>query len=195
MQTYYRNPYPDANPTRPALLSRALGIFAHVPGQWHNVPGYERCALFQCAETGLRLQMRSDSPGDKFQISQEFQYGPNGERYFYHGQNPIPSIGCSTARTDESIAADIARRLLPTAREQFPLETEQIAQWYAIQERREQARQLLAEVGQGSTCGHYREEVYGPKWKARTYSGETVELTLSGLDLETACAVLELIQQ
>lgn len=193
MKTYYRTPPPDTIPTRPVLLSRALDIFAHVPGVWINVPGYEDHALMECAETNLRLDFWLAPYNTQATIHQEQQHGPQGFTYFYSGRNPAPSINCNPSRTDESIAADIARRLLPDARAHFPKETAQIAQWYAEEERRESALLLLMEVGAGSR-GRYKERVYGQGWEARTY-GETVELTFSRLDLETACAVLELIQK
>ena len=193
MKTYYQTPPPDTH-TRPDLLFRALDIFAHVPGVWINVPGYTDHALFQCADTGLRLDLCLGQHSKQATIRQEQQIGPNGYRYFYHGTRPAPAINCNPTRSDQGIAGDITRRLLPDARHHFPRETAQIAQWYAEEERREQAQQLLAQVGGGDACSWRRESVYGQGWEART-SGEFVELHISRLDLETACAVLEMIQK
>jgi hypothetical protein len=191
-QTHYAPITTGDNPTAPRLAALAREVAADLPGEWEFVPSHSHQAILRDRQTGLQIALRYER--GRLEISQRHQIGPRNQRHFGSHRIPTPRITVSQERAPRAVAADLARRLLPTAHAEFAEECSYIADCYAREQQHEQQIRLIEQITGHRRCSNSEETIYLPRGKARVVRGGSIEIELS-LDLETAADLLEWLRQ
>ena len=119
---------------------------------------------------------------------------------FHKPENPIGMVRASIAREWPTIAKEVTRRLLTMFQEQYPAVAEIVQRTNNNYDKQQQtANELAAMLGtKAESHGRPTSQFYGYHRMYRVnvnYGGETVNIELSSVKVETAQKIIELLKE
>lgn len=142
-----------------------------------------------------RWNLESDLATQRLKVSGCYPRG-TGNIYYTPRDGNLPIATVSAGRAPSAIAHDIVRRVWQPYLPCYDKAVAYIAEHEAQLARQQSQRKLLVQIGDGFVSNG-RETVYSRggdiHWEARVLRNDRVDLKLNGLNIETACEILALL--